>query len=155
MTVAHASHPSASAPHAGSFAPGLLAVPGRFLISVIFLLSGFGKIANFSNMAGYMASKGAPAPKVLLAIAAAAELAGGLSLLLGLWTRVGALGLFVFLIPTTLMFHNFWAVAAGMEQMNQQAHFLKNLAIMGGLLMVAAYGPGPLSLDSTRRHHET
>jgi putative oxidoreductase len=114
------------------------------------LLSGFGKVANFSYMAGVMESKGAPAPKVLLAIAACAELIGGLSLLLGLWSRVGALGLFVFLIPTTLMFHNFWAVA-GMEHMNQQAHFLKNLAIMGGLLMVGAYGPGPLSIDHARR----
>jgi len=150
MTVAHASHPSSSASHAGSFAPGILAVPGRVLMSIIFLLSGFGKIANFSYMAGYMESKGAPAPKVLLAIAAAAELVGGLSLLLGLWSRVGALGLFVFLIPTTLMFHNFWAAPAA-DQMNQQIHFLKNVAIMGGLLMIAAYGPGSFSIDSARR----
>ena len=126
-----------------------LAVPGRVLMSVIFLLSGFGKLTHFSMYAGFMASK-MPAPKVMLALAAFAELAGGLSLLLGLWSRIGALGLFVFLIPTTLTFHNFWAADSAQYQ-EQFIHFLKNVAIMGGLLMVAAHGAGPLSIDAAGR----
>jgi putative oxidoreductase len=152
MTVAYPSNVPASSPRSAAFAAHYLAVPGRVLMSVIFLMSGFGKIVNFSNMTGYMVSKGAPAPKAMLAIATAAELLGGLSLLLGLWSRVGAIGLFLFLIPTTLMFHNFWAVPAGPEHMDAQAHFMKNVAIMGGLLMVAAFGPGPLSIDDSRSH---
>ena len=65
-------------------------------------------------------------------------------------TRLAGAGLILFLIPTTLIFHNFWA-QSGMEAQNQMAHFLKNIAIMGGLLMLMAFGPGPLSCDSWRQ----
>lgn len=126
-----------------------LAVPGRLLLSVIFLISGCLKVTHFSTYAGFMPPT-MPAPKVMLGLAAFAELAGGLSLLLGLWSRIGALGLFVFLIPTTLMFHNFWAADAAHYQ-EQFANFLKNVAIMGGLLMVMAHGAGPLSVDAIGR----
>ena len=127
----------------------VLAVPGRLLLSAIFLISGFGKITAFSAMAGMMASK-LPAPKLMLALAIVAEIGGGLSLLLGLLSRLGALGLFVYLIPTTLLFHNFWAADAAHHQ-EQLINFLKNLAIMGGLLMVIAHGAGPLSIDAAMR----
>jgi putative oxidoreductase len=100
-------------------------------------------------MAGLMATK-TPAPKATLALAIFAELAGGLSLLLGFLTRIGAVGLFIFLIPTTLLFHNFWAAPEAQHQ-EQMVNFLKNLAVMGGLLMVVAYGAGPLSIDSAMR----
>lgn len=117
---------------------------GRLLMSVIFLLSGYTKATHLSGMAAQLHM-----PSWELGLAAAAELAGGISLLLGLWSRIGAVGLFVFLIPTTLMFHNFWASAAAHQQ-EQMTNFLKNLAIMGGLLMVAAFGPGPLSITPVR-----
>lgn len=130
----------------GAEPPGSYAVVlGRVLMSIIFLLSGSMKVMHLSSMAS--AVHLSPA---VLGIAAAAELAGGLSLLLGLWSRLGALGLFIFLIPTTLMFHNFWAAPPADQQM-QMVNFLKNLAIMGGLLMIVAHGPGPLSITPVRR----
>lgn len=127
------------------------AVPGRVLLSTIFLLSGFGKVTTFGGTVAYAASAGVPAPKLMIAIAAAAELIGGLSLLLGAFARIGAGGLFLFLIPTTIVFHNFWAAPDAQAHLQQFVHFLKNLAIMGGLLMVVAAGPGPLSVDAARR----
>jgi putative oxidoreductase len=145
MTVINPSNPLAPAPNAAEPPAGYAAVLGRVLMSVIFLLSGAMKIMHLSGMAAMLHMSPA-----VLGLAGAAELAGGLSLLLGLWSRVGALGLFIFLIPTTLMFHNFWAAAPDHQQ-EQMAHFLKNLAIMGGLLMIAAYGPGPLSITPVRR----
>ena len=100
-------------------------------------------------MTGLLASKGFPAPAVALGIAAAVEIAGGLALLLGFHTRVAAWALFLFLIPTTLAFHNFWAFS-GMEKMDNQAHFFKNVAIMGGLIFLAAFGAGAYSIDNKR-----
>jgi putative oxidoreductase len=70
------------------------------------------------------------------------EIGGGLSLLLGYWTRAGAIALILFMIPTTLLFHTNFA------DQNQMIHFLKNLAMFGGLFYVAAYGAGPLSMDA-------
>ena len=72
---------------------------------------------------------------------------GGLALLLGFHTRAAALLLFLYLIPTTLVFHNFWAYPPEQQQL-QMIMFLKNLAIMGGLGMLVSFGPGPLSLDA-------
>jgi putative oxidoreductase len=145
MTVLNSSNSLSATPHTGEPPARYAAVLGRILLSLIFLLSGAMKIMHLSGMAAMLHMSPA-----VLGLAGAVELAGGLSLLLGLWSRVGALGLFIFLIPTTLMFHNFWAAAPDHQQ-EQMAHFLKNLAIMGGLLMIAAYGPGPLSITPARR----
>ena len=87
-----------------------------------------------------------PLVPLLLAGAIAFEILGGLSLLLGLYGRVGAVALIVYLIPTTLIFHNFWAADAAQQQ-NQMIHFMKNVAIMGGLFMVAALGTDGFSID--------
>ena len=128
---------------------GPLPLIGRILVSVIFIASGFGKLAAFNMMVGMLAAKGFPAPAVALGIAAAVEIFGGLALLLGFHTRVAAWVLFLFLIPTTLAFHNFWALS-GMEKMDNQAHFFKNVAIMGGLIFLAAFGAGAYSIDNKR-----
>ncbi len=119
---------------------------GRGLLSLIFLLSGFGKIADWSGTAAYMASKHMPAVPFFLLGAILLEVGGGLALLAGFKARWAALALIFFLIPATLIFHNFWAYE-GMEQKMQMINFLKNLAIMGGLLTVAAHGAGPISVD--------
>lgn len=119
---------------------------GRALLSSIFILSGWGKITGFSGTAAYMASKGMPMPDVLLVPTIIIELGGGLMLLLGWKARWAALAIFLFVIPTTLIFHAFWAVDAAQVQ-NQMINFMKNLAIMGGMLYVVAYGSGPCSLD--------
>jgi putative oxidoreductase len=123
---------------------------GRILLALIFLLSGLNKFAAWEGTAAYMASKGMPIVPFFLVSAALVELAGGLSVALGFRARVGAAALFLFLIPTSLIFHNFWALE-GMEQQVQMAMFMKNLAIMGGLLLLVAFGPGELSLDERRR----
>ena len=119
---------------------GLL-VAGRVLMSLIFLESAYGKITGFAGTSAFMESKGMPLVPLLLAGAIAVELLGGLSLLLGILPRWGALALFLFLIPTTLIFHNFWGVEDA-ERAMQQIQFMKNLTIMGGLLVVVSAGAG-------------
>ncbi len=123
---------------------------GRLLLSFIFVLSGCSKIAGWNQSTAFIASKGIPIVNMMLASAVIVEVLGGLALLVGFRARIAAGVLFLFLIPTTVIFHNFWALQ-GMERMDNMAHFLKNLAIMGGLLMVVAFGPGPLCLDARRR----
>jgi putative oxidoreductase len=120
---------------------------GRLLLSTIFILSGAGKITNPSFDADQMRAKGIPAVMLFFFLALVAELAGGLSILLGLKTRLGAGMLFVYLIPVTLIMHNFWAYT-GADRVHQLENFLKNLAIMGGLLLLAVFGPGPISVDN-------
>ncbi len=119
---------------------------GRILLALIFIMSAIGKIGDFEGTSGYMSSHGMPMVPLFLLGAIVIEMAGGLSLLSGYKTKLGALVLVVFLIPTTLIFHAFWAVPEDMVKL-QMIMFLKNLAIMGGLLTVLAHGPGKLSLD--------
>jgi putative oxidoreductase len=128
-----------------SFTP----LAGRILMSVVFLVSGFFKIGGYSQLVRYAASKGLPMAGVAVACAAVLELAGGLAILVGFQTKIAAWLLFLYLIPTTFFFHNFWALQ-GAEQQNNMIHFLKNVAIMGGLVILAANGPGPYSVDHSR-----
>jgi putative oxidoreductase len=123
-----------------------LVIFGRVLLSVIFLLSGLGKIIDWDSNTQVMASQGMPLIPLLLVGAILAELAGGLSVLLGWKARWGALLLFLYLIPTTVIFHDFWAFT-GTEMQTQLVNFLKNLSIMGGLLLVAAYDGAALVAD--------
>jgi putative oxidoreductase len=128
---------------------GVVPLLGRILMSMVFILSGIGKITGFSIEEGMVASKHLPMPAVALSIALVIELVGGLAILLGLFTRFTAWILFLYLIPTTFLFHNFWAFQ-GMDRTDLMIHFLKNLAIMGGLLILATYGGGAYSIDSSR-----
>ena len=129
---------------------------GRFLITFLFFRSAFGKIANFSGAAGGMAAKGMPYAEVFLVGAIAFEIVGSLCVLLGWKARWGALALLIFLVPATLIFHNFWAIdpAQMRELTNQTNHFFKNLTIMGALVFIIGMGPGPLSLsdDKGKKH---
>ena len=113
-------------------------IAGRVFLSLIFILSGLGKLFHFHDSAAVMAAKGMPAASLFLAGAITFEIVGGLSVLTGFKARWAALALVVFLIPTTLIFHNFWAFQ-GMAQQEQMANFLKNISIMGGLLLLASY----------------
>lgn len=123
---------------------------GRILLSLMFIISGWGKITGFAGTAGYMASKGMPFPELLLVGTIIVELGGGLMLLAGWKARFAALAIFLFIIPATLVFHNFWAVDPAQAQ-GQMIHFMKNLTIMGGMFYVMAFGAGPLSLDARKR----
>jgi len=119
---------------------------GRILISVIFLISGFFKVGGYAQMVGYATAVHLPAPGVAIAAAAAVELACGLAILVGFKTRFAAWLLFLYVIPITYFFHNFWAVQ-GQEQQIQMINFLKNMAIMGGLLVLSVNGAGAYSVD--------
>ena len=118
---------------------------GRILLALIFLLSGFGKLAGFDGTVGYIASQGLPAPQLLAIAAIFMEIGGGLMLVLGWRARWGAAALFVFTALAALLFHNFWSVPAEQAQI-QMIMFMKNIAIMGGLLLVLVHGSGQLSL---------
>ncbi|HTL25979.1 MAG TPA: DoxX family protein [Burkholderiales bacterium] len=124
----------------------LAAFLGRIFLALIFVVSGVGKIAGYAGTASYMASRGLPMVEVLLPLTIAVELGGGLMLALGWKTRWAAAALFLFLVPTTLIFHQFWGIDPKLVQM-QKIHFLKNVAIMGGMLMVIAIGAGAWSVD--------
>jgi putative oxidoreductase len=121
---------------------------GRCLLGLIFIVAGWGKIMAYSGTAGYMASKGMPLVPLLLPLTILLELGCGLMLVLGWHARWAALAFFLFIIPTTLIFHNFWAVPHAQVQ-NQMNNFLKNIAIMGGMLYVIVYGSGPVSASKS------
>ena len=127
------------------------ALVGRMLIAAIFVISGVAKLADLAQTAGYMTSAGIPAAHGLAIIAGLGEILGGLMLLFGFLTRIGALGLALFLIPTTLLFHQFWALT-GQEAQMQLVNFLKNVAIMGGLYGYVAFGGGRYSIDAKLRN---
>ena len=113
---------------------------GRIGLSLIFIISGWGKIAGYAATQGYMESVGVPG--ALLPLVIALELGGGLAIAAGAFTRWFALGLAAFSIASALLFHFHLA-----DQM-QAIMFWKNFAIAGGFLLLAANGPSPLSLDA-------
>ncbi|HZV05900.1 MAG TPA: DoxX family protein [Gemmataceae bacterium] len=123
----------------------------RILISQIFLLSGVMKILNWSGTEAQMAGRGMFWIPFFHIAAMLTELVGGLSLLLGYKTRLGALLLFLFLIPVTLTFHTWWTYTDPKEQHANMLFFLHNLSLMGGLLLIMTIGPGPLSIDLRER----
>jgi putative oxidoreductase len=117
----------------------------RILIAQLFVIAGFGKFAAFPRTAAFLANAGLPMPELLLVLTIALELGGGILLILGWKARWVAAGLFGFTLIATIMFHPFWAVEPELIK-NDMNNFMKNLAIMGAMLYIMAYGPGPLSL---------
>lgn len=125
------------------------ALIGRLLLGGFFLYAGLGKFGGLEGTAGYIASQGLPMPGVLAFLTAALETLGGLALIVGFQARIAALALAGFTLLASVIFHAFWAVPAE-QAFVQQLLFNKNIALTGGLLMLAALGAGPLSLDSRR-----
>ncbi len=124
---------------------------GRALFAAIFIMASFG---HFTRPAvSYATSQGVPMPEVLVPLSGVMALVGGLSVLLGLKTRVGAVLIALFLIPVTLMMHRFWAVHDPMTRGVQQAMFMKNLSMLGGACLLMYFGGGPFSVDA--RRHDT
>ncbi len=122
----------------------LAALAGRILVALLFLQSGIEKFVYYKPTLGYMTKAGLPFPEFLLVVSAIIEIACALALIVGWKARGAALVLAIWMIPVTLIFHN---PAAGQEAM---IHFMKNVAITGGLLVLFASGPGALSLGSSR-----
>lgn len=121
------------------------ALAGRILLALIFMWSGVDKIVHHSGALGYVASAGLPFPDILLALSIILELGGGLALVLGWKARRAAALIFLYLIPVTAIFHN--PIGAGAHAQEQLIHMMKNLSIMGGMLMLVAFGPGAWSLE--------
>ena len=122
------------------------ALVGRVLLASLFVWSGFGKIAGFAGTAGFIASKGLPMAQLLTATAIVAELGGGLAIIAGWKVRWSALVLVAFTIVASVVFHNFWA-APPEQAMMQQINFIKNTAIIGGLLLLYAQGAGRFAVE--------
>lgn len=123
---------------------------GRLLLGLIFVMSGFQKVADPGGTQVFMQAMGITWATTLFYLGAIAiELIGGVSLVLGLWSRFGAVLLVFFMIPTTWIFHS------NFGDPSQTIHFLKNLAMIGGLLYVYVYGPGDRSIDAGVQHAMT
>ena len=128
------------------------ALVGRILLASMFIISGLGKAGAFADTTAYMASAGLPDQllELLLILTILVELGGGTAIVLGWKTRWAASLILIFTALVTLMFHHFWSASPD-EAMTQQLMFLKNVSVMGGLLMLFAFGPGGYALDGTRR----
>lgn len=121
-----------------------LPLVARLLLSVIFIMSGVAKIFNFEGTAGYIASAGLPFPELGVIVAIVIEIVGGLSVLFGFKMYWGANMLAIYTIIAAAIFHRDFA------DQNQMVHFMKNLAIAGGLLYAAHFGAGKWSFDSKK-----
>ena len=124
-------------------------VIARILLALMFVLAGFGKLTGLEGTAGYIASKGLPAPMLLAIAAGVVELVAGVLLIIGWQARWAALALAVFTVVASVIFHNYLAMPAE-QQMMQQLMFMKNIGVVGGLLFVFAFGAGTVSLDARR-----
>jgi putative oxidoreductase len=122
------------------------ALVGRVLLALMFVLAGYGKIGGFEGVASAIASKGLPLPPVAAGIALVVELVGGLMLAVGWKARWAALVIAVFTLFASIFFHDFWNMAEQAAKTNQLM-FLKNVGVIGGMLMVWAFGPGRYSVD--------
>jgi putative oxidoreductase len=122
------------------------ALIGRILIASIFLVSGIAKLTDTPGTVAHMAAMGIPYPETLAVVAGAAEVLGAIAIVTGFLTRMASVGLILFMIPATLIFHAFWNYA-GQERVPQMVNFMKNLAIIGGLAVLMAQGAGRFSID--------
>ena len=127
-----------------------LALVGRILLAILFIKYGFEKVVGFQGTVGYIAAKGLPMPAVLAALATVVELGGGILLAVGLLTGWAALALAGFCVLTAFLFHPFWTLPEA-QQYGDQISFFKDLALAGGLLVVAGFGAGAASIDGRRR----
>jgi putative oxidoreductase len=126
-----------------------LALLGRILIGLPFAMSGFGKLAAYGPTTAMIGAVGLPLPPLAFVVAVAVELGGGLLLVLGYRVRPVALALAAFSLATAISFHSNFA------DQNQMIHFLKNVMIAGGLLQIAAFGAGAISIEQWRRKSGT
>jgi putative oxidoreductase len=122
------------------------ALLARVGLAALFLWSGYGKLVHMDGNVGYMTAFHVPAADVLIWLALLVELVAGAMVVLGWKVRWATAALLIFTVPATLVFHAYWGVPAD-QALNQQIHFMKNLAILGGLLSVFAHGSGRYSID--------
>jgi len=119
---------------------------GRLLIVGLYLPAGISKVTGFAGTAGYFGSLGIPFPTAALVGTIVLEIVGAIAILVGFQTRLAALALAIFTVAATFLGHAFWTFPAD-QAFVQQLMFMKNVAVVGGLLVLAAAGPGKWSLD--------
>lgn len=125
---------------------GVLVLLGRFFFALIFLMSGPN---HFSKQTiAYAASQGVPLASIAVPFSGILALLGGLSILLGYRAKLGAWLIVAFLVPVTFMLHKFWGISDPMMAQMQMIMFMKNVSMLGGALLIAQFGAGPLSLDA-------
>jgi putative oxidoreductase len=127
-----------------------MALIGRCLLAAIFAVSGIAKLTDTAGTAAKMAEAGIPYATTIAPFVGVAEVLGAVSLVFGILTRAGSVGLILFMIPATLIFHGFWNYE-GAERQPQMINFMKNLAIIGGLAVLTAFGAGRKSIDHVLR----
>ncbi|MBL8579405.1 MAG: DoxX family protein [Mesorhizobium sp.] len=135
---------TATVAHAGTSSNSLAILIGRVLLSIMFIVAGFGKLTAIGATAGWFGSIGLPVPTVTAVVVGLVELIGGLAILVGFKTRIAALVLALFTVAATLIAHT------NLADQVQQLFFLKNLAVTGGFLALAAGGAGAYSIDARR-----
>ena len=127
-----------------------VSLAGRILLALMFIPAGFGKLTNIGGTAGYIASGGLPFPSLLAVLAGALELFGGLALVIGFKVRWVGLAMALFTLVASMVFHPFWSVPEA-QQMVTKLLFMKNISVVGGLLLISALGAGALSVDERNR----
>jgi putative oxidoreductase len=133
---------------ATSFSQGAVVVLGRFFFALIFLMAGAN---HFSRQTiAFSASQGVPLASIAVPLSGVLSIAGGLSILLGYRAKLGAWLIVLFLVPVTVMMHKFWLVQDPMMAQIQMILFMKNVAMLGGALLISQLGAGPFSLDARR-----
>jgi putative oxidoreductase len=118
---------------------------GRIQFSAIFIMAALGHFSR--HEIDLAAAHGVPMANALVPLSGLIAIAGGLSVLVGCWARLGAWLLIVFLVPVTLTMHNFWAMSDLVQAHTNQIMFMKNLSMIGGALIIAYFGAGPCSID--------
>ena len=120
---------------------------GRIIFGMYWLSAGFRHFTSLNMMAGYAGSKGVPVPKAGVAASGLLAIVGGLSIGLGYEPRAGVIAICLFLVPVSLMMHNFWTVQDPMQRMGEMVNFTKNVALIGATLMFLAIPqPWPYSV---------
>lgn len=122
----------------------LLVLLGRFFYSALFILASFGHFSKESI--AYAATSGVPYPEFLVPLSGVIAFLGGVSILLGYKARLGAWLLIIFLLPVTLMMHQFWGISDPEAAMMDQIMFMKNMSLIGAALLITHFGSGPYSL---------
>jgi putative oxidoreductase len=124
---------------------GYIVLAGRILFALIFITSGFSHFK--AQTIQHAASHGVIMPGFLVPASGVLAIVGGLSIVLGYHTKIGALMIVAFLVPITLTMHNFWAVSDPMQHMTQKIMFMKNISMLGAALLITYFGAGPMSVD--------
>jgi putative oxidoreductase len=124
---------------------------GRILFSLSFVIAGFGDFS--SQQIAFAAAQGVPLASVVVPLSGILSLVGGLSVAFGYKAKWGAALIVLFLVPVTVVMHNFWSVSDPLVAQDQMAHFMKNISLIGGAFLIFYFGSGPFSLDAHEHSH--